>query len=336
MTEAVEANFLEYDSIFPDGCFYNANSGNNTLVERKQHCSSYKEEGFIHDIVSPDGIHFRHSNLLLNKPRKVMLCSHQPFFHLYFSVRNNNTYKKPENNKQIAAFRNYEYNVLYMPGQQAEMQWEGDNKIETFELNLSQELLEAYVPDNHPFLQELNKTKRQQAISISPANIPITPQIMSVLLDILNCPLEKSYKRLFIKAKTIELISVVFSQMVHVEENSSAKNTLKETEIKKMQQAREILHDNLQSPCSLIDLAHRVGTNENYLKKHFKQLYGNTVYGYIQELRMQQAKAQLLQNEQISFIAQSVGYKNVHHFSVAFKKYFGYSPHSISGDLISP
>lgn len=94
-----------------------------------------------------------------------------------------------------------------------------------------------------------------------------------------------------------------------------------------MQQAREILHQNLQKPCSLIDLAHQVGTNENYLKKHFKQVFGHTVYGYVQELRMQEAR-NLLMNEEcdIHEVAQRTGYKRTAHFIAAFKKHFGYAP----------
>ncbi len=44
--------------------------------------------------------------------------------------------------------------------------------------------------------------------------------------------------------------------------------------------------ENLDSPCSLIDLAHQVGTNEAYLKKHFKEVYGNTVFGFLQQVKM--------------------------------------------------
>jgi AraC-like DNA-binding protein len=335
MTDTIITTVLEYENAFPGYHFYNPADGNTALLEKKNRCYENGTEGFVHDLISPDGIHFRYSDLAHEKPGSTVIHSSQPFFHLCFAVRNKSVFSKIKEAKPFASFGNHEYNVLYLPCQQTELKWEATSNAEVFELNLSKEFFESIIPYDHPFFYEIEKTKGQQPLTLGLANMPMTPQVTGILLDIRNCPLEQYYKRLFIKAKVIELLSVIFSHPPQMEAVTTQTNTLKTAEIEKMQQAREILHDNLQSPCSLIDLAHKVGTNENYLKKHFKQLYGNTVYGYITELRMQQAKTKLAQNEQMNCIAKSIGYKNVHHFSVAFKKYFGYSPHSVrNGSLV--
>lgn len=89
----------------------------------------------------------------------------------------------------------------------------------------------------------------------------------------------------------------------------------------------EILNRRLVDPPGLIELARLVGTNEFKLKKCFKEISGNTVYGYLRELRMEKA-ASLINSRDASIteVAQLVGYNNHSAFTVAFKKHFGMSP----------
>ena len=101
-------------------------------------------------------------------------------------------------------------------------------------------------------------------------------------------------------------------------------------DVERMHEARDIIVKNIATPCSLIDLAKMVGTNEFKLKKHFKEIFGTTVFGYWNDLKMNDAKQKLLHEElNISEIAESLGYKNSNHFSTAFRKYFGHTPSEI-------
>ena len=87
-----------------------------------------------------------------------------------------------------------------------------------------------------------------------------------------------------------------------------------------------MLH-NLDSANSLIDLAHQVGTNEFTLKKGFKELFGTTVFAFWNDIKMEQARNLLLeQNINITEIAHIMGYKNQRNFSAAFKKKYGIVP----------
>src|SRR5690606_36936688 len=77
-------------------------------------------------------------------------------------------------------------------------------------------------------------------------------------------------------------------------------------------------------------LAHAVGTNEATLKKHFKAVYGTTVFGYLTARRMELAKALLLSKElKVAAVAQEVGYKYASHFTTAFRKHFGVLPNKL-------
>lgn len=95
----------------------------------------------------------------------------------------------------------------------------------------------------------------------------------------------------------------------------------------KMYYAKDLILQHLKNPLSLNQLAKELNTNEFTLKKNFKTTFGTTVFGYIQDLKMNQAKQLILEkNIPINQVADIIGYKNPQHFTVAFKNHFGYVP----------
>lgn len=105
---------------------------------------------------------------------------------------------------------------------------------------------------------------------------------------------------------------------------------LKGHDIEKIYFAKKILEQNIQTPCSLIELSRKVGLNDFKLKKGFKELLGTTVFGYLLTLRMAHAKLLLEQKRSVSEVAHEVGYKNPHHFTAAFKKRYALLPRDIN------
>jgi AraC-like DNA-binding protein len=74
-------------------------------------------------------------------------------------------------------------------------------------------------------------------------------------------------------------------------------------------------------------LASQSAINEFKLKKGFKQLFGKTVFSFLQEYRLNEAKKILTENEiNINEVCDIVGYKSVSHFSKIFKDYYGVNP----------
>jgi AraC-like DNA-binding protein len=85
--------------------------------------------------------------------------------------------------------------------------------------------------------------------------------------------------------------------------------------------AAEILEREYAAPPTIPELSRMVGVNEFKLKNGFRELYGRTVYGYVQKQRMAVAKS-LLENEDLTItqIAGMVGYINASHFAEAFRR----------------
>jgi AraC family transcriptional regulator, transcriptional activator of the genes for pyochelin and ferripyochelin receptors len=50
------------------------------------------------------------------------------------------------------------------------------------------------------------------------------------------------------------------------------------------------MQQQFMAPPSLLELSRQIGLNDYKLKLGFKQLFGNTVFGYVWEQRMQQAR----------------------------------------------
>lgn len=92
-------------------------------------------------------------------------------------------------------------------------------------------------------------------------------------------------------------------------------------------QAREILLQHIGDPITIKELARKVATNECYLKKGFKEMFGTTIFDFYQSQRMEHAKY-LLYDKGLSVtdVSALLGYSSISHFSTAFKKHTGIKP----------
>ncbi|HMR17698.1 MAG TPA: helix-turn-helix transcriptional regulator [Sphingobacterium sp.] len=93
---------------------------------------------------------------------------------------------------------------------------------------------------------------------------------------------------------------------------------------------KKIIESDLSKNYTITELAKEVGTNEQYIKKYFKQYFGKTVMNYVTSSKMEYAKGLIMTGEyRISDVARMTGYKHSTHFTTAFKKYFGFIPNSL-------
>lgn len=135
-------------------------------------------------------------------------------------------------------------------------------------------------------------------------------------------------RNLYLESKVFELITLFFLQF---ETNNNKKNYLRKAEKEKIFEAQQILKEKMDSPPSITELSKLVGLNEYKLRLGFKELFDNTVYGYLKQQRMLKAKVLIENNElNVSEAGIAVGYSNLSHFAEAFKKEFGVNPSQLS------
>ncbi len=153
----------------------------------------------------------------------------------------------------------------------------------------------------------------------------MTPEMYILVDQIFKNTHQDQLKMMFYKSHMTALLSHYFGYLA-----SQKSVGLDSTQLKQMHLAHEILISDLENPPTLTELAHRVGTNTNKLKRDFKTQFGVPVFKYLQNERLKKAHA-LIKNEEktIQEAAWAVGYDSLGSFSNAFEKKFGYRPSQV-------
>jgi AraC-like DNA-binding protein len=100
-----------------------------------------------------------------------------------------------------------------------------------------------------------------------------------------------------------------------------------EDNIRKIRLAKELILKNISEPPSLQMLSESIGLSLNKLKEGFKQLYGDTVFGYLLDHKMEEARRMLAsKNYNVNEVGLKIGYSTSSHFIAAFKKKYGTTP----------
>ena len=83
----------------------------------------------------------------------------------------------------------------------------------------------------------------------------------------------------------------------------------------------------MAEPPSLQELSDEIGLSLKKLKEGFKEIYGETVFGFLFDYKMDYAR-KLLETGQhnVNEVGLRVGYSTASHFIAAFKKKFGTTP----------
>ncbi|MEX0362259.1 MAG: helix-turn-helix transcriptional regulator, partial [Allomuricauda sp.] len=74
------------------------------------------------------------------------------------------------------------------------------------------------------------------------------------------------------------------------------------------------------------ELAELVNFSTAYFKSWFKQHFGAPPKAYINRLKIERAKEELLKSNSITEVAYNLGFSTSQYFATTFKKYTGMSP----------
>jgi AraC family transcriptional activator of pyochelin receptor len=155
----------------------------------------------------------------------------------------------------------------------------------------------------------------------------MTLDMHRILAEISDCPFRGELRTIYLQAKAMELLVLQCTQLEERKVSTGRVLKLSGNDRSKIHAARDIITENIQDPPSLTQLARLVGINDFKLKAGFKIEFSNTVFGYLNNLRLDIAKRDLLQkNKSLTEIAYETGYSSLSHFSNAFKKRYGVSP----------
>ena len=174
--------------------------------------------------------------------------------------------------------------------------------------------------DHIHFLSPENSTKKYYD------NGNINPSMAVVLSQILSSNIHESMKALYLKGKVYELLSLYFNKNEDTD-IEQCPFLIDQDNVRKIRLAKEIIIKNMSEPPSLQELSEEIGLSLNKLKEGFKQLYGDTVFGYLLDHKMEEARRMLTStNYNVNEVGLRVGYSTSSHFIAAFKKKYGTTP----------
>lgn len=154
----------------------------------------------------------------------------------------------------------------------------------------------------------------------------ITPSMAIVLNQLINYSLNSSIKQLYFKGKAYELLSLYFnrSEDANIEQ---CPFLVDEANVIKIRKAKDIVVARMAEPPSLQELADEIGLNIKKLKEGFKQIYGDSVFSFLFDYKMEVARKLLESGENnVNEVGLKVGYSTSSHFIAAFKKKYGTTP----------
>lgn len=111
----------------------------------------------------------------------------------------------------------------------------------------------------------------------------------------------------------------------------AAAGRLSPQDIRKLEQARDLMQAQMQSPLTVAYLCASVGLGESKLQRGCRELFGASPYRLLLELRMRRALALLEAGAQVAQTAWQVGYAHPANFSAAFTRFHGRAPKAVRG-----
>lgn len=232
-------------------------------------------------------------------------------------------YKDKSNREHIAPAKSGNMMFLSAEENQAKILFQKDISYNTFDIHLPLSMLDRYAGESKLMDSFIAQIHKDISGKFSKNKISISPAIYNAIQDIKTCTYEGLTRRIYLESKAYELIALLYENV----ENHKQNNELSAADQERIRLAASIIQDNLEKPFTIIELAHQVGINQTKLKTGFKVMFGNTVFGYLQDIRMHQAKRYLLDTQMsVQEIGMLLGYQNTSNFSIAFKKTHGYSP----------
>jgi AraC-like DNA-binding protein len=171
-----------------------------------------------------------------------------------------------------------------------------------------------------PFLSEENKDKKyytQEGFS---------PAVAVILSQMINYNLHPSIKKLYIKGKVYELISLYFNKGTEAD-IEQCPFLVDEENVRRIRQAKEIMIARMSEPPTLKELSDEIGLSLKKLKEGFKQIYGDSVFSFLFDYKMEFARKMLETGKyNVNEVGLKVGYSTASHFITAFKKKYGTTP----------
>lgn len=131
----------------------------------------------------------------------------------------------------------------------------------------------------------------------------------------------------FQEGKVYEILTHFLKQYADDAKEPNSRRILRQNTVDRIEEASNIIQEEMEVLGSILNIAKRVGLNQNTLQDGFNHLYKKSVNQYIKEIRMDKAK-ELMENTDLNIteITYKIGVNSRSYFSKLFKQKFGIPP----------
>jgi AraC-like DNA-binding protein len=276
-------------------------------------------------------VYIVYGDMLLYDERRIYfeLIDNDDLVEMHFTLAGNGELQNVATGKNYF-FKTNEHNLHYTPAFRGAGVYEGQTLYKFFEVHFTRRFFQQLAKDSSPILMQFAENiDKNNLEELSHDNLPISFAMHQCIRDIMDCRLTGGLKLLFLQSKSIELLAL----QAQMYEDAAGKKSL----VCKSGHDRDCIHfakdyllQHALQPPSLTELAKIAGINEFKLKQGFKEQFNNTVFGYLADFKLLQARELLLAgNYTIKSVAEQLGYSSVQHFNTAFRKKFGVPPGKI-------
>ncbi len=152
-------------------------------------------------------------------------------------------------------------------------------------------------------------------------------KMANLFLEIDNSEEKDFLERIFMEGAAFKILLLQILQYTDDLKDPENKSILRKSEMILVQEASEIINNEILDYKGVSELALLVGLNANKLQNGFKELYETTVNGYVQDRRLDLATNLLKSSDlTISEIVYIIGLSSKSYFSKVFKDKYGTSP----------
>ena len=285
--------------------------------------------GFIYALKIRQGIILGIHDYILREKIKTTVFDPDPLFHINFAISGRSlccfTHKDGSSEEHVLGEQNI--SMFYRPESQIDSYFEDNIIMRSVTISVEPALLGS-------FLRELGLVSSSDFQSIFEGDytkkykkqLRMTVAIRHIVYEIIKCSYVGGVKRLWLEAKTLELLAHILVQIGEDKEKGD-KLKLRKDERLSIMKTKEILVENLLEPPSLLELSRLAGINKNKLNQGFRELYGISVFEFLRYKRLERGKELLINKEKsIAEISAEIGYAQQCNFTKAFKKQFGVNP----------
>lgn len=264
-----------------------------------------------------------HGRFKFTAPTKFKLNYLEASVELIFLLQGDMSLRPSHSSREIL-FTSNTHNLIYDPGNHSTLEFNKGN-AQFISIQLTPDLFNSFKLESYDFKSFNKLFEQHKSCMLNNHPIPIGYSIQMILNDIVHSPWKGGYQKIFLHSKMLELLLLQLDQCR--EKFIKPIEMISDEDKMKILLAKQYIVKNYNQHLTISMIAKQIGTNEFTLKKVFKIFFGTTIFGYINNIKMDKAK-KLLENKNVSItqVSEIVGYKNPQHFTTAFKKKFGVVP----------